>query len=611
MPISMKKNLQKTASTIKLHLVLLLFLSPFSLVWSQKNLIREISTQDKSFKTQNTTRIYNQYKNNPLVKEVFFIKLDVESFNDGSVKIEFMGNSSVAKKTRNELHVAEKGFSWFGQLSDGTGIFFTVIDNQVASKFYMGSTPCLIIPFNNDTHLLITYNADIDNAICGTPEEKNDSQLNEKNNLENNLSAISDDNCTMRVLLVVTAQAEPEIPMSLELASRMLQDETNLAYEQSLINLRMEVARVVRTNYVETINFSNATAYGSSSSYPDDLLNLSSGSGLLNNIPVLRNQYSADVVAMVRSASTSFSQGFYGIAFGIPRGSSAINADNGFALVSTEFIIGGRFTFAHEIGHIQGARHDNDNSSPNYARGFIFSSSGVSNRTIMAVGGNCNPSTGCRVQFFSNPSVTLNGLPIGVTNERDNARRINETSSQILANRITNTNLSLLAETFENGILARHLATQTISTNNNPVIALPNSRVSMRAGYSITLLPGFTASTGCTFSAYISTCSFQSSSSFFRQSGIVPENNTNVQNNFDLIEEGTHYHAYPVPVDNILNITHPKTSKVLFLYDLMGKLLIQKETDASGSTTLELKGLLPGVYLLQIDSRKTIRIIVD
>jgi hypothetical protein len=591
--------------------VVIIVCSSLSLLFSQKSLIMEVANGNNSLqRSEASDKIYTHYKNNPRVKDIFFIKLDMKSLDGETIKIEFDGSSSVAVKLKTELHDSQKGFSWFGRLSDETGIFFTVIDRQVVSKFYMGATPCLIVPLSNDIHLLVRYQPYIDNLTCGNIQEKVDVNLHKKVNPEENLLVSVDDNCTMRVLLVVTAQAEPEITMSLELAARMLQDETNLAYFQSLINLRMEIARVVRTNFVETTNFSNATAYGSTVAFPTDLLNLSSGSGLLNNIPAIRNQYSADVVVMVRSASTGTSQGLFGVAFGIPTGASAINPDNGFALISTEFMIGGRFTFAHEIGHIQGARHDNDNSTPSYARGFVFSTSGISNRTIMAVGGSCNPPTGCRVQFFSNPNVTFNSQSIGVTNERDNARRINETSGQILANRITSTNLLLSPETFDDGILARHLANQTISTNNNSVIALPGSRVSMRAGNSITMLPGFSARAGSNYSAYINTCSLQPFS-LGSQNSVELERNIFEVESFDLNGLESEYQAYPIPVNSVLNVTHPISSRMLFLYDLRGKLLIQKIANVSGITTFELEGLTSGVYLLRIDSNKIIKIIVN
>jgi hypothetical protein len=591
----------------KLILLSFIILLAGNKAWSQKKLFNEIAQTDASAADQKEYKLYTSLKENPLIKDIRFIKVDVSALNDQSVNIDFKGSTVSARKNNIEMHGINSNYSWFGRLSDETGIFFTVINGQIASKFYIGNNPCLIVPYKDDVHLLITFSNEIDNGVCGTPHKssvKIDDTIVPDDNDKNILSA--DDNCTMRVLWVVTAQAEPEIPMSLELAARMLQDESNLAYQQSLISYRMEIARVVRTNYVETTTNTTATAYGATSSYPSDLINMSTGAGLLNNIPTLRNLYNADVVVMVRSQATNSAQGFYGIAYGVPTGAQVLNPGNAFALISTEFMIGGRFTFAHEIGHIQGARHDNHAATPAYGRGYIFSTATSNNRTIMAVGGSCNPSTGCRVQFFSNPNVTFGGVPVGIADQRDNARRINETAIQMLAHRITSTNLLLPAETFDNGILARHLATQTISTNNNAVVLQSGSRVSMRAGSSIQLLPGFRASAGSTFTAYINTCSVVPLNAQLRT---YNELNPSVQNRLRVEDsDEAIFKVYPNPTANTLNVKHPANSKILILYDVMGKQILQKTTSGSSLTELDLKGLPSGVYMLNIDGKKIIRV---
>ncbi len=485
------------------------------LAYTQRSLYTEDAVESLGTLSQQEAKRIDGFKTDPLVADVQVIKVNFEALQASTVTLGYNGTSTVAREFLRELHDdSPDGFSWFGTLTDETGVFFTVMGRQLASKFYMGRVPMLIVPLRDDYHLLVAYDHKIDDGICGQVGGKKGDGHNETDAPKGIPSperiALADDACLMRVLWIVTAQAEPEIPMALELAARMLQDETNLAYFNSQITYRMEVARVERTSYVETISNVNATAYSVTSSYPSDLINLSTGAGLLSNVPTLRNLYQADVVVMVRTAATSNAQGFYGIAYGVPVGADVLNAGNAFALTSTQYMIGGRFTFAHEMGHIQGARHDNHAATPIYARGYIFSTSASDNRTIMAVGGSCNPPTGCRVQFFSNPNVTYLGIPVGVANANDNARRINETASAVLNFRATSTTLLLPAETFANEILARHLATQTISTNNSAVVAQSGSRVSMRAGNSVTLLPGFAANAGTVFTAYIGNCSTQS-----------------------------------------------------------------------------------------------------
>jgi hypothetical protein len=573
-------------------------------LYGQRKLIKELRKDLPAETNDKHAKLFQDFKKRPFIKDVSLIELDLDLITSEEVEISIEDMSTVARKKFVEDHGSGSGgSSWFGQLADETGIFFTVIDGKVASKFYLDKTPCLIIPFDAKYHLLVRYSNDIDSYTCGTPHgsavsEERRPKDRETNERDLSTSALSiDDACTMRVLFVVTTPAEAEIPMSLELAARMLQDETNLAYEQSQINLRMEIARVVRTSYVETTTNTSATAYGSTSSFPTDLVNLRNGSGLLSTVATLRNTYSADVVAMVRSAATNSTQGFFGIAFGIPTGTQTVDPLNAFCLISTEHMIGGRFTFAHEIGHIQGARHDNHTSTPAYARGFVFSTASTTNRTIMAVGCSSSASTGCRVQFFSNPDVTFNGIAVGVADQRDNARRINETSTQLLANRLTTANLLLSNETFENEILARHLATNTISTNNSTIEVLSGSRVSMRAGSSISLLPGFRADAGSSFAAYINTCSFVPTGS-----NAVTVYSPQV---FDGLEANERVQVYPNPGDNSISVIHGKEVRSISMVNALGTISRTVLTKPeSTKTEINIQEMIPGLYIIEVGKAK-------
>ncbi|MFN8393121.1 MAG: zinc-dependent metalloprotease [Bacteroidia bacterium] len=574
------------------------------LAYAQRSLYRETDLAEVGPLSNAEEKALQNFRNNPEVAEITVVKVDFSAFKSSRFSLSYHQTATVATEELREMHDASPDdFSWFGKLSDETGVFFTVIGRQLASKFYMGNVPMLIVPLRRDYHLLVAYKNSIDQGVCGLEKMELGTPIKGPGKFSTERIEMVDDACLMRVLWIVTAQAEPEISMALELAARMLQDETNLAYLNSQINYRMEMARVERTSYVETTANTTATAYGVTSSYPSDLINLSTGAGLLSAVPTLRNLYQADIVVMVRSQATNTAQGFYGIAYGVPVDPNVLNAGNAFCIISTQYMIGGRFTFAHEMGHVQGARHDNHAAAPTYARGYVFSTAANNNRTIMAVGGSCNPPTGCRVQYFSNPNVTYGGIPVGVAGQYENYRRINETGQQVRNFRMTDSNLLLPNETYANEILARHLATSTISTNNSTVVAQNGSRVSMRAGASVTLMPGFSAEAGSVFTAYISDC-------------VTPTTSKEAEVTGDAAEGPMQVAVSPNPTTGRISVrivqglpTRPCTVQAM---DMMGRVVTVKVMD-SGTCELDLSVHPAGAYFVVVDSpdgqRQTVKVL--
>lgn len=139
---------------------------------------------------------------------------------------------------------------------------------------------------------------------------------------------------------------------------------------------------------------------------------------LLDNdsrVRALREQYGADLVSELGCGFTdSVGCSFLG-------GSSSVCA------------AGNPWTFAHEIGHNLGARHDRPNAAgatAGYAYGYSFLLSGVRYGTIMSY-------LGLRIPFFSNPEICWEGVPLGIPetlpNAANNVRMLNENAPLIAA----------------------------------------------------------------------------------------------------------------------------------------------------------------------------------
>ena len=137
--------------------------------------------------------------------------------------------------------------------------------------------------------------------------------------------------------------------------------------------------------------------------------------GVMDEAHDLRDATGADLVAVISESGI----GICGVAYLAPE-----SQGSGFSLTAQSCAIG-NLTFAHELGHNQGATHDVDNAGGSYREygfGWRWTTTGGSlRRSVMAY------SPGSRRPQFSNPDVLNGGVPTGVAGAADNARLIGET----------------------------------------------------------------------------------------------------------------------------------------------------------------------------------------
>lgn len=195
--------------------------------------------------------------------------------------------------------------------------------------------------------------------------------------------------------------------------------ETNDSYNDSGITQRLRLAHLEEVNYTES---------GNSKTDKNRLQN--SNDGIMDNVHTLRNTFAADVVMLIVENLQNCGEAFIM--------DPVSNAFEKFAFaVVTRDCATTNFSFAHELGHIMGARHDWDaddtNNSPfAFNHGFVRTNPTNSTtapwRTIMAVS---NINTTNRIGRWSNPDVNFVGDPTGVatgSRQANNARVLNETA---------------------------------------------------------------------------------------------------------------------------------------------------------------------------------------
>lgn len=189
--------------------------------------------------------------------------------------------------------------------------------------------------------------------------------------------------------------------------------ETNQSYQNSGMSLRLRLAGTVQVNYTE------------SGSFDTDLTRFRvTTDGYMDEIHSLRNTYGADVCVLILNNSQ-----YCGLASRIEPVNDASTA---FCAVHYDCATG-YYSFGHEIGHLQGARHDrcvDASTTPySYCHGYVYSSANW--RTVMAYATCCASCT--RIQYWSNPRITHNGVAMGTTQYEDNARVLDETAGTVAA----------------------------------------------------------------------------------------------------------------------------------------------------------------------------------
>lgn len=188
--------------------------------------------------------------------------------------------------------------------------------------------------------------------------------------------------------------------------------ESNVGYDNSNVLIDLVLVHKSQVTYTESGNFStDLSRYRSTSD------------GYMDGIHTTRDSVGADVGLLVINNTQ-----YCGLASGI--GSTAATA---FASAYWDCITG-YYSFAHEIGHLQSARHDpkNDPSTSPYAWGHGYQyTTNPKWRTIMAY--NCS-GTGCpRINYWSNPNILYNGQPMGTTTKSHNQRVLNDTRATVSA----------------------------------------------------------------------------------------------------------------------------------------------------------------------------------
>ena len=312
-----------------------------------------------------------------------------------------------ATRERIEYRSADD-FTWFGSVDPSRGIdsILTVKGQALRGNVVIDNHTYHISPISPPLHRV----AQID--YSDYPKEHPPIELSttiQKDQPVTDLYQNGDDGSVIHTMVLYTKKAAQK-SNGISTLIQLSMDETNLSFENSDIQTRLNLVHTHQVEHVEQDMVSD--------------LNYLAGrtDGYMDYIHALRDQYCADIVVLLTSSNN-----YCGVSYLNP------DPDHAFCVVSYKCATG-YYSFGHEIGHLFGARHnpevDNKSHPYPYGHGYLHVNGW---RTIMAY----NSAAFCpdgiceRIMYWSNPNKRYNKTYMGTFSTHNNARLLNESAIRL------------------------------------------------------------------------------------------------------------------------------------------------------------------------------------
>ncbi len=300
--------------------------------------------------------------------------------------------------------------TWTGSIPDVPGQATLIINgDNITGTVQQNSDLYRIEPVGNGVHALIKLDPSRfppDHPPSFEKKERDSAPQPSKQNSSD--TQPSSGITTVDVLVAYTTKASAAVP-DIRATVALAVAEANQSYANSRINMRLNLVDTMPLTYDE-----------SGKTYETIVSDLATNTAVRQR----RDELNADIVAMLVDQPQ-----YCGMADAI-----MATADTAFAAVYFDCAVG-YYSFAHELGHLMGARHDpaNDPTATPFSFGHGYQHMSGSNwwRTIMAYacpGQNC-----ARLQYWSSPNVSYNGTAMGTPQLNDNARVLNTTAPTVAA----------------------------------------------------------------------------------------------------------------------------------------------------------------------------------
>ncbi|MBL3657861.1 zinc-dependent metalloprotease [Fulvivirga sediminis] len=445
-------------------------------------------------------------------------------------------------------------FSWHGHEKGGVGYMVLVYSKgEMAGNLFVSGRTYSISPFGTGAVTFYEINP------ASYPPDHPEGAKQKVYDMTGNAGSVKQNAETViRVLVAYTSSAESGVAgLGYSDITLFLQEaisETNQSFINSNVAHRLKLAVNIEVGYNE-----------SSSSERDLDRFISTSDGYMDEIHSYRNYYSADVGVLIIN-----NDDYCGVASGI-----GSNANSAFCVVHYECVLG-YYSFAHEIAHLHGCRHNSEvdpNTSPfAYGHGYISPGNW---RTIMAYNNYCN----CpRIQYWSNPDISYGGRAMGNSSTSDNARVLDATAPTVSNYRTAVTNLNL--------------AGGASLADNESGEAIATSSITLSSGFNVAYGAVFKATTGVPAAG----AAIAENTLMYVQDNVV---------NADAIGE-EFLQVFPNPTTGMVDVKFMNSDDEfqMELFDANGTEIYRMDYSNLESVRINLSNKPSGIYYIQIKDSK-------
>ena len=314
------------------------------------------------------------YKSDPSSADVTVIRMPTDAMRSAdAINLDFSAVRSVALDVVSVEERAPEGYTLFGRSLDGEDEATLVVEGDtVVGTIRSGGELYQVRPLGGGVQALIR----VDRGAFPPDHPPEFEELEQERQDQFRPDAMQRqsfrDSCAEYTAVVAYTPAAKSQAGNIDALIQLAIDETNQGYQNSAVNTRLKLAHKYQTNYTESNDMV----------VDRDRLRIDNDN-FMDEIHGLRDQHAADVALLITKSGN-----FCGIAADI-----RASADTAFAVVGQNCATG-YYSFAHAIGHLQGARHnpEADPTTTPFAYGHGFFHQPDQWRTIMSYDcpGSCN-----------------------------------------------------------------------------------------------------------------------------------------------------------------------------------------------------------------------------